>query len=148
METLNWTDERKGQLEHLYRDGLSFSLIAAEIGVSRNAAIGKAHRMRLPKRIEIAKSKRNPRRVKPPAKRRQRRTTTIRAFAVVPEPVIIPGQDYRCGILALNDATCRYPCWGLGTPVNERLYCGCPGARLTDNEPYCERHAKLCFPPR
>ena len=147
METHNWTDERKGQLEHLYRDGLSFALIAAEIGVSRNAAIGKAHRMLLPKRHELVKSKAPVRSGNPRPKRRRDRTKVV-GPAPIPTPVVVPGHDYRCSILELNDATCRYPCWDLGTPSHKRLYCGCPGASLSENVPYCERHALLCNPPR
>ena len=141
METLNWTQEREGRLEHLYRGGLSFALIAAEIGVSRNAVIGKAHRMHLPKRVELAKTNRRVR--SDPRKRRRDNVPVIK-----PAPVITPDHDYRCGILDLNDASCRYPCWDLSTPERERLYCGCPGASLSDNMPYCERHALLCNPPK
>ncbi|MGV6875425.1 GcrA family cell cycle regulator [Pseudochelatococcus sp. B33] len=43
-----WTDERVEQLRKLWSDGLSASQIATEIGgVSRNAVIGKVHRLGL-----------------------------------------------------------------------------------------------------
>lgn len=43
-----WTDERVEQLRKLWTDGLSASQIATEIGgVSRNAVIGKVHRLGL-----------------------------------------------------------------------------------------------------
>ena len=48
MEALsNWNEDRISRLETLFQQGYSFSLIAADIGVSRNAVIGKAHRMNL-----------------------------------------------------------------------------------------------------
>jgi GcrA cell cycle regulator len=131
----------------LYRDGLSFALIAAEIGVSRNAAIGKAHRMCLPKRIELIKSNRRVKSSNPPPKRRRDRTKVV-GPPPIPKPVVIPGHDYRCSILELSDVTCRYPCWEVGTPAKDRLYCGCPGASLSGNVPYCERHALLCNPTK
>lgn len=45
---MNWTDERVELLRKLWNDGLSASQIAAQLGgVSRNAVIGKVHRLKL-----------------------------------------------------------------------------------------------------
>jgi GcrA cell cycle regulator len=45
---MNWTDERVELLRKLWGEGLSASRIAAQIGgVTRNAVIGKVHRMKL-----------------------------------------------------------------------------------------------------
>lgn len=52
---MNWTDERVEQLRKLWSEGLSASQIAAQIGgVSRNAVIGKVHRMKLSSRGRAA----------------------------------------------------------------------------------------------
>ncbi|MGI6246428.1 MAG: GcrA family cell cycle regulator [Pseudochelatococcus sp.] len=62
-----WTDERVEQLRKLWSDGLSASQIATEIGgVSRNAVIGKVHRLGLSGRAKApaAQTVRAPR--KPP----------------------------------------------------------------------------------
>lgn len=47
-----WTEERVGQLKELYANGMSCSRIAAELrsGITRNAVIGKVHRLGLEKR--------------------------------------------------------------------------------------------------
>ena len=46
-----WTDERVARLKEVYKDGLSCSQIAALLGfVSRNAVIGKVHRLGLERR--------------------------------------------------------------------------------------------------
>src|SRR4051795_7024894 len=48
---MNWTDERVELLRKLWSDGLSASQIAAQLGgVSRNAVIGKVHRLKLSSR--------------------------------------------------------------------------------------------------
>ena len=45
---MSWTDERVELLKKLWTDGLSASQIAAELGgVTRNAVIGKVHRLGL-----------------------------------------------------------------------------------------------------
>src|SRR3954469_23529852 len=45
---MNWTDERVETLKKLWADGLSASQIAAELGgITRNAVIGKVHRLGL-----------------------------------------------------------------------------------------------------
>ena len=53
-----WTDERVELLKKLWTEGLSASQIAAELGnVTRNAVIGKVHRLGLSGR---AKTRRRP----------------------------------------------------------------------------------------
>src|SRR5689334_4920829 len=45
---MHWTDERVELLKELWSEGLSASRIAAQLGgVTRNAVIGKVHRLRL-----------------------------------------------------------------------------------------------------
>ena len=53
-----WDEERLNKLRKLWDEGLPITKIGNEIGVSRNAIAGKAHRMGLPKRNSpISKSK-------------------------------------------------------------------------------------------
>ncbi|RNC97083.1 GcrA family cell cycle regulator [Oceaniradius stylonematis] len=54
---MSWTDERVEMLKKLWADGLSASQIAAKLGgVSRNAVIGKVHRLKLSGRAKSTKS--------------------------------------------------------------------------------------------
>ena len=49
---MGWTDERVESLKKLWQDGLSASQIAKQLGgVTRNAVIGKVHRLNLPERL-------------------------------------------------------------------------------------------------
>ncbi|MEM1378591.1 MAG: GcrA family cell cycle regulator [Pseudomonadota bacterium] len=53
---MSWTDERVETLKKLWTDGLSASQIAAKLGgVSRNAVIGKVHRLKLAPRAKSTK---------------------------------------------------------------------------------------------
>src|SRR5690606_36459892 len=52
---MNWTDERVELLRKMWAEGLSASQIAAQLGgVSRNAMIGKVHRLKLSARGRAA----------------------------------------------------------------------------------------------
>src|SRR5450755_2670444 len=54
---MSWTDERVALLTKLWADGLSASQIAAELGgITRNAVIGKVHRLGLSGRAKSASS--------------------------------------------------------------------------------------------
>jgi GcrA cell cycle regulator len=55
---MSWTDERVEQLKHLWGQGMSASEIAETLGdVTRNAVIGKAHRLGLSGRPSPIKKK-------------------------------------------------------------------------------------------
>ncbi len=49
----SWTDEKVAVLARLWSEGHSASRIAAAIGVTKNAVIGRAHRDKLPPRPRI-----------------------------------------------------------------------------------------------
>jgi GcrA cell cycle regulator len=150
----DWTDARISRLRELYSTGLSFSTIAEDIGVTRNAAIGKAHRLNLERRDSpISKPGPKPvgapkraRKIRPTRQLECRFTPPERAAAVV-ERLPDPNHDYRCTITELNDFSCRYPLWERDAPYPERLYCGRPGADLFAGRPYCRCHTKLCATP-
>lgn len=47
---MSWTDEKIDELTKLWDQGLSASVIGKKLGVSKNAVVGKAHRLKLPAR--------------------------------------------------------------------------------------------------
>ncbi|WP_010546096.1 GcrA family cell cycle regulator, partial [Sphingomonas elodea] len=54
---MSWTDERIETLKKMWDSGLTATQIAEELGgVSRNAVIGKAHRLGLPSRPSPVKA--------------------------------------------------------------------------------------------
>src|SRR5690349_18971237 len=58
MESMGWTEERVELLKKLWLEGLSASQIAGVLGegVTRNAVIGKVHRLKLTGRAKPASS--------------------------------------------------------------------------------------------
>src|ERR671937_1374696 len=121
MERPMWTDERVELLKKLWADGLSASRIAVELGgITRNAVIGKVHRLGLSGRAKTPSSSvsrpRKPRSsshlFRRPAVRGNTALAARFAYEYDPEPEpelienIIPiGQ--RCALVDLNDEKCR-----------------------------------------
>src|SRR5256714_10279123 len=122
MTVLTWSEDRVEQLKKLWEAGLSASQIAAELGnVTRNAVIGKVHRLGLSGRAKSPSSAApRQRRSRPSHMMRVPRATmrgnTALAHAYAydheaeaePEPIenIIPiGQ--RRTLLELTEDTCR-----------------------------------------
>ena len=143
-----WTDDKVERLERLYNNGVSFRDIAEDLGgVTRNAVIGKVHRMQLPTRAEVIKTA--PFIYKPPKQTRRRPRASTVNLAIMKEPEPDPKIDYRCTILDLTDTRCRFPLWRHdAAPFVEKFYCGAPGAELSTGQPYCRKHARLCNPQR
>ncbi|EQB18219.1 hypothetical protein RLDS_02950 [Sphingobium lactosutens DS20] len=67
---MSWTDERIDQLKAMWERGLTASQIAEELGgVSRNAVIGKAHRLGLQSRPSPVKANETPKRAAAPTRK-------------------------------------------------------------------------------
>lgn len=165
---MSWTDERVDRLTKLWADGLSASQIAAELGgVSRNAVIGKVHRLNLPGRAKSGgssggRSKRvasTPRgggyggrsSSAPRSTPRSSGATALKhdvladAIAQVDmrpiEDVVVP-ISRRLPLTELTEKTCKWP---IGDPMQEDFYfCG---VDCDDADPYCTYHSKLAFQP-
>jgi len=153
---MSWNDERVETLKKLWAEGFSASQIAAELGgVTRNAVIGKVHRLGLSGRAKSPNSAaprpRKPRSATPMLRvsRSSVRGNTALAHAFEvdaepePEPVdnVIPiGQ--RRSLLELTEETCRWP---IGDPGNADFYfCGGPPV---GGLPYCTYHSRVAYQP-
>ncbi len=156
MNAISWTDERVEQLKKLWEAGLSASQIAAELGnITRNAVIGKVHRLGLSGRAKSPSSTAPRQRKARPASHMMRvsrpamrgNTALAQAFEmeIVADPVafdnVIP-MGQRCSLLELSEATCRWP---IGDPgSSEFFFCG--GKSLT-GLPYCAHHSRIAYQP-
>src|SRR4051812_26367139 len=124
MTVIGWTEDRVEQLKKLWEAGLSASQIAAELGnITRNAVIGKVHRLGLSGRAKSPSSSAAPRQRKPrPAEHMMRisrpmsrgNTALAHAFEVdaEPDPIaydnVVP-MSQRLTLLELTEATCHWP---------------------------------------
>ncbi len=154
MTVLTWSDDRVEQLKKLWESGLSASQIAAELGsVTRNAVIGKVHRLGLSGRAKSPSSAAPRQRKARPAQQMMRvprsrgNTALAHAFEVElePDPIaydnVVPISQ-RLTLLELNEATCHWP---IGDPASsEFFFCG--GKALT-TLPYCAYHSRIAYQP-
>jgi GcrA cell cycle regulator len=160
---ISWTDDRVDLLKKLWGDGLSASQIAGELGgVTRNAVIGKVHRLGLSGRAKAPQAQ-TPRQKKPttrPATSTARPVSGIsvgnlamKAEAVPaarPQPAAQPSVYSlseepliaNANVLQLNEQTCKWP---VGDPSAEDFhFC----ARRSDvGIPYCGYHARIAYQP-
>jgi len=155
---ITWTDDRVELLKRLWSEGLSASQIAGELGgITRNAVIGKVHRLGLSGRAK-APSSSVPRPRKPrassqmfrPSRPMVRGNTALAVspaydYDIEPEPQpienIIPlGQ--RCTLLELNDEKCHWPVGDPGQP--DFYFCG---GKTGTGIPYCGYHARVAYQP-
>jgi len=128
---VTWTDDRVELLKRLWAEGLSASQIAGELGgITRNAVIGKVHRLGLSGRAKAPSSSvprpRKPRttsqmfRPSRPMVRGNTALATVQAYDYDPEPEIEPIENIiplgqRCSLLELNDEKCHWP---IGDPAS------------------------------
>lgn len=140
--TSKWTDERIELLKKLWADGLSCSQIAGALpGFTRNAIIGKVHRLGLSGRDKAVSSKpavKRPR-VHYTRVKRLQRDAAARAEPVMELPPETPANAKLFDELGPDH--CRWPC--SGEPPNT-IFCG--GDVLSDYS-YCPRHCRMAYRP-
>lgn len=168
---MNWTDERVELLKKLWSEGLSASQIAAQLGgISRNAVIGKVHRLKLSGRGRATKPVQRTR--KTTAVNAAPRATTVSATQssgggssrtttrsvgsaalkvefvadaiahIETRPVedVVVPLARHLNLLQLTECTCKWP---VGDPLAEDFYfCG---ADSGEGSPYCGFHSKVAF---
>jgi GcrA cell cycle regulator len=134
-----WTAERIELLKSRFAAGLSCREIAADIGVSRNAVIGKLSRLHLTR--ETTGEARRPAR-KPVPKQQQQ---MLQQLYAAPPPMAgeAPIDDgRRCSLFELSEARCRWPISSPGAA--DFGFCGNPPVA---GLPYCPGHTRLADRP-
>lgn len=169
MMSAGWTDERIAAMKRLLQGGLSCSGVAAMLGVSRNAIIGKVHRIehatgeKWIRRIGTSTGPRNLVRGAAPRKRPEPRLSVAPAARPV-ERQKKPQQPPRrapalpagisatgikrvrlgkpCGILQASG--CR---WAIGSDpkvIGTHVFCN---AAVEEGRSYCDAHARQSAAP-
>ena len=139
-----WTTERVELLKIRFSEGLSCREIAADIGVSRNAVIGKISRLNLTRDKGRTKTlgRKDAAAPRPKASARLRQLL-IKVVPSEPEPLIEAEpihNGHTCSLFELTRETCRWP---ISTPGAEDFcFCGNPPI---EGLPYCAGHSRLAY---
>jgi GcrA cell cycle regulator len=148
-----WTDERIAQLKAGWEGGMTASQIAEQLGegVTRNAVIGKAHRLGLEARpspvkggeeaVEAAPAPVATAAAAAPAPRPAPAAPApvAKAAAVAKKPVRT-GKAARTTLLDLNEKICKWPIGHPGEP--DFHFCGKP---VQAGFPYCTEHCLVAY---
>ena len=114
-----WTEERLEALKELWAQGLSITQIGLKLGLSRNAVVGKVHRMGLPKRQSPIVRSNKPKAPRAPIPRRRTVPLTLEQW-----------DRNRCS-------------WPIGDPKSADFsFCG---EAAEPGRPYCAAHCKLAY---
>jgi GcrA cell cycle regulator len=140
-----WTTERVEILKRGVEAGLSCREIAAQIGVSRNAVIGKISRLKLARdKSDIVRAAKR----EPADGRRPRASVRLRQIILKAQPaeadVVATDEPihngHTCSLFELSKETCRWP---ISTPgAADFCFCGNPPIA---GLPYCAGHSRLAY---
>jgi GcrA cell cycle regulator len=151
----SWTEELTAQLRELVAAGRSSGQIGRELGFTRNAVVGKIHRLGLQlcfwgpqNRVKAAPKRRN----KPPQLVVFRTYTAFKALPTGPVRVkkgifrkqLQKDAPCQCNIHGLTKNKCHWPLWDdRNQSTSRRYYCG---QRSIFGSSYCAKHDALSKP--
>lgn len=116
---MGWTEEKVNDLTKLWNEGITTGEIGRRLGVSKNAVVGKAHRLKL---------KGRPSPIKRGSSVKKKTKENIKP------------KKTKLSILDLTATTCRWP---IGDPENPNFhFCG---KKAVPGKPYCKEHSELAY---
>ena len=138
---MSWTEEKVAKLKELWGKGSTASQIAEILGgVSRNAVIGKAHRLNLSGKI-IAKRNSNHQKINKSNNSNSKRARRGKFKSIIIEKDFEPENPKQ--LEELDDKSCKWP---IGHPNEENFYF-CGRTSLKDFS-YCKLHLLYAFQPK
>jgi GcrA cell cycle regulator len=163
-----WSEEKVSKMLELLKNGKTGGEVGRALGITRNAVIGKIHRLGyklgvingnsrdlLPKPEVLSKTHRERPRLnstetnvldafmkrRPEIKYTRFRYGKTKASEPVPVIEIAERQPHNCTLMELRGRVCHWPLWN--DDVAEKLYCGAPVAGKT----YCAGHWRMAIRP-
>ena len=136
---MSWTDEKIEDLKKLWAKGLSTAEIGRELGVSKNAVVGKSHRLGLKPRPSPISGKAAEAAPAAPAAK-------AAAAPAKPKAAKAPKakETEKIGdIIDLGPHMCRWP---FGDPGDDDFhFCG---RQVAPSKPYCPEHCAVAYVPK
>jgi len=141
---MSWTPEKEEKLKELWKKGHTASQIASMLGdTTRNAVIGKAHRLNLQARATSKKitNKTDAKNNNQPEIKQQKLSRKAKFKALLLDKNF--EQENPKKLEELTDENCRWP---IGHPYEEKFYfCG---RKPMEKFPYCKLHVLYAFQPK
>ena len=139
---MSWTPEREDKLKELWKKGHTASQIAALMGsTTRNAVIGKAHRLNLQARAVSKRSTLKAKAENNVEVRQEKLSRKARFKSLLLDKNFEPENPKK--LTELTDNTCRWP---IGHPYEKDFYfCG---RKPLEKFPYCNLHVLYAFQPK
>src|SRR3712207_2734250 len=117
---MDWTAEAIDQLRALWAEGHSTAEIGRRMGVSKNAVVGKAHRLNLPARPSpIRREAEGSLRVGPPPRRTPpapRMAAPMRRLEAPEVAAVVPASPPATVVRPFPRIVARSCCWPIGEP--------------------------------
>ena len=138
---MSWTDEKVARLKELWGKGSTASQIAEILGgVSRNAVIGKAHRLNLSGKI-VAKKNSSNQKINKLNNSNSKKVRRGRFKSIIIDKDFEPENPKQ--LEELDEKSCKWP---IGHP-NEKSFYFCGRTSLKDFS-YCKLHLLYAFQPK
>lgn len=136
---MGWTDEQVEELKRLWDQGLTTGEIGKALGVSKNAVVGKAHRLGLNGRPSpIKRNEEETEAVAEPVEKSAEPKKSVKT-AAVKKPV----EKEKKKLFTVNDLTSSSCRWPIGDPKDEDFhFCG---KEALPDKPYCAEHAAIAY---
>jgi len=141
---MSWTDEKVAKLKELWGKGSTASQIAEIIGgISRNAVIGKAHRLNLSAKIKTraATSNQNFENSQEEKSIKNKRTRKSKFKSLIIDKDFEPENPKQ--LEELDETLCKWP---IGHP-DEKSFYFCGRSSLKDFS-YCKLHLLYAYQPK
>ncbi len=137
---MSWTDERVALLKKLWVEGKTAAEIATTLGdVTRNAVIGKAHRLKLSNRVSpIQQNQKTKKPIKASIPANTSEAPEKQRGPKKKDIVISRGKGLK--LEQLGPSMCRWPS---GDPKAADF--GFCGEKSVSGLPYCDEHARVAY---
>ncbi|MBR1601587.1 MAG: global cell cycle regulator GcrA-like protein [Alphaproteobacteria bacterium] len=147
---MGWTNESVEELRRLWDKGLTASEIAKKLGVTKNAIVGKVHRLCLKARPSPIKTKEEEVELKHSESVQEEivfvETEVVEETQIedsvkekIEEDLSIDSKG-RVGLVDLDSHTCRWP---LGDPRDDDF--GFCGKKVRAGQTYCDEHSSIAY---